>query len=44
MEKTYDLTFYQAPAVRVINLDFDTVFCISGTHVGFNEEDWDDLP
>lgn len=44
MDKTYKQTFYQAPAVRVINLDFDTVFCISGTHEGFTEEDWDDVP
>ena len=41
MEKTYKLAFYQAPVVRVIELDFDTVFCISGTHEGFNEEEWE---
>ena len=42
MEKTYNLTIYQAPALRVIELDFDTVFCISGNHEGFTEEDWDE--
>ena len=42
MEKTYNLTFYQSPLTRVIELDFDSVFCISGTHEGFNEEEWDE--
>ena len=35
---------YITPAIRVIGVDFDYSFCLSGTHEGFTEEDWDDLP
>lgn len=43
MEKK-QITTYQTPIVRVIDVEFDTVFCISGNHEGTSEEDWDDLP
>ena len=40
MENTYNMTSYQAPAAREIDLGFDRSFCVSGTHEGFSEEDW----
>jgi len=33
---------YTSPALRVVDLDFDGSFCLSGTHEGFTEEDWDE--
>jgi len=33
---------YTSPAIRVAPVDFDCSFCISGTHEGFTEEDWDE--
>lgn len=41
MEKTEILTYNQ-PTVRIIEMSFDTCFCLSGTHEGFTEEDWDE--
>lgn len=43
MEQIVILT-YQSPAVRVIEINSEFNFCISGNHQGTTEEDWDDLP
>lgn len=38
------ISTYQSPAMRVIEINSEYNFCISGTHQGITEEDWDDLP
>ena len=32
---------YISPDLRVVPVNFDSSFCISGTHEGFTEEDWE---
>ena len=31
---------YISPAIRVLDVDYDSAFCLSGNHEGFTEEDW----
>ena len=33
---------YLSPALRVVPVDFDLSFCISGNHEGITEENWDE--
>lgn len=43
MEKN-SISTYQSPTIRVIEVAYEYNFCISGSHEGTHEEDWDDLP
>ena len=33
---------YTSPAIRILAVDYDSTFCLSGNHEGFTEEDWDE--